>query len=273
MPELPEIATLAHQLNQRLPGKRIAAIDILQPKCLNLPPEEFSAALQDAEIDSAAYHGKWIQVDTSRGWLLLNLGMGGELLVVERGELPEKRRVVFDLQRRRLPGGQLLVVWLHPLCPAGRAAPAPDDRQAGPQRPGCDPRRIQPPGRRAARAGEGFPPRPEQNRRHRQLLRPGYPLDGLPAPAAPAQHPFSRRRSPGCTRRFRTACAPAWRRAAPSTRWIPTASKAASVWRISRWGIKRASLARCARPRLKSSRPAAPPASSARCASRSSRPR
>ena len=44
---------------------------------------------------SAAYHGKWIQVDTSRGWLLLNLGMGGELLIVERGELPEKRRVVF----------------------------------------------------------------------------------------------------------------------------------------------------------------------------------
>ncbi len=35
-------------------------------------------------------------MDTSRGWLLLNLGMGGELLVVDRAGLPEKRRIVFE---------------------------------------------------------------------------------------------------------------------------------------------------------------------------------
>ena len=45
MPELPEIANLARQLNQRLPGLQIGAIEIIQPKCLNLPVEDFRAAL------------------------------------------------------------------------------------------------------------------------------------------------------------------------------------------------------------------------------------
>lgn len=97
MPELPEIANLARQIDRRLTGRRIGEIHVLQPKCLNLPPEEFQARLGGAEIESAAAHGKWIQVDTSAGWLLLNLGMGGELLVVPRDGLPEKRRLVFDL--------------------------------------------------------------------------------------------------------------------------------------------------------------------------------
>ena len=95
MPELPEIANLAHQLDQRLPGKRIGAIEVVQPKCLNLPVDAFRAALVGATLDSAAYHGKWIQVHSDRGWLLFNLGMGGELLLVNADQLPEKRRLVF----------------------------------------------------------------------------------------------------------------------------------------------------------------------------------
>jgi len=35
-------------------------------------------------------------IDTTQGWLLFNLGMGGELLLVTRSTLPEKRRLVFD---------------------------------------------------------------------------------------------------------------------------------------------------------------------------------
>ena len=96
MPELPEIANLARQLNERLPGKKISRIDVIQPKCLNMPEEEFRAALVGAQIGSAAHRGKWIQVHTDRGWLLINLGMGGELLLVSRETLPEKRRLVFE---------------------------------------------------------------------------------------------------------------------------------------------------------------------------------
>ena len=94
MPELPEIANLARQLDQRLPGKQIGGIEVVQPKCLNLPAEDFRAALVGATLHSASYHGKWIQVHSDRGWLLLNLGMGGEILLVKADQLPEKRRVV-----------------------------------------------------------------------------------------------------------------------------------------------------------------------------------
>jgi formamidopyrimidine-DNA glycosylase len=98
MPELPEIATLAQQLNQRLPGKKIGAVEIVQPKCLNLPEGAFRAALVGARLESASYRGKWILVHADRGWLLLNLGMGGEVLLVPAGELPEKRRLVFAFE-------------------------------------------------------------------------------------------------------------------------------------------------------------------------------
>jgi formamidopyrimidine-DNA glycosylase len=95
MPELPEIANLSQQLNQRLAGKTIAAIEVLQPKCLNLPGEAFQAALIGATLESAAYRGKWILIHSDRGWLLFNLGMGGELLLVTPESLPEKRRIIF----------------------------------------------------------------------------------------------------------------------------------------------------------------------------------
>jgi Formamidopyrimidine-DNA glycosylase len=96
MPEVPEIASRAAEMNQSLPGKQITAIEIGQPKCLNLPADEFSAALNGAVIGPVAYHGKWIQVETTQGWLLLNLGMGGEILLTDREHLPEKHRLIFD---------------------------------------------------------------------------------------------------------------------------------------------------------------------------------
>jgi formamidopyrimidine-DNA glycosylase len=96
MPELPEITSRAREMNQHLSGKTIIAIQIFQPKSLNVSVEEFTSALTGAAILSVTNHGKWIQVETSQGWLLLNLGMGGEILLVSRDTLPEKRRLIFD---------------------------------------------------------------------------------------------------------------------------------------------------------------------------------
>jgi formamidopyrimidine-DNA glycosylase len=96
MAELPEITNLARQLDERLRGKQIAAIEVIQPRCLNLPEDEFRAALTGAVVESTTNRGKWILVGTDRGWLLLNVGMGGELLLVQGGELPEKRRLSFE---------------------------------------------------------------------------------------------------------------------------------------------------------------------------------
>jgi formamidopyrimidine-DNA glycosylase len=97
MPELPEIALFARDMQRELLGRTISAIEVLQPKCLNIPVEEFQSALAGARILSVAPRGKWLQLETTKGWLLLNLGMGGEILLTNRDSLPEKYRIVFDL--------------------------------------------------------------------------------------------------------------------------------------------------------------------------------
>jgi formamidopyrimidine-DNA glycosylase len=96
MPELPEITLLARQMNAELAGKTIAGVEVLQPKCLNVSPEAFADALTGARLLAVTNRGKWLFVETDRGWLLLNLGMGGEILLTARAALPEKRRLILD---------------------------------------------------------------------------------------------------------------------------------------------------------------------------------
>lgn len=97
MPELPEITTFARDMQRELPGRTISAIEVLQPKCLNVPVDAFLAALTGATIQQIRPHGKWLKVQTSGGWLLLNLGMGGEIILTDRAHMPGKYRLVFDL--------------------------------------------------------------------------------------------------------------------------------------------------------------------------------
>lgn len=96
MPELPEVTKLARQAKAHLVGKTISNIEVMQPKSLNMPVEAFCAALTGAQILDASNRGKWIVLDTTSGWLLINLGMGGELLLTTRAALPEKHRLIFD---------------------------------------------------------------------------------------------------------------------------------------------------------------------------------
>lgn len=96
MPELPEITLLARQMQAELAGKTIDGVEVSQPKCLNVPPEVFAQALTGARILGVTSRGKWLFVEMDRGWLLLNLGMGGEILLVSRSTLPEKHRLVLD---------------------------------------------------------------------------------------------------------------------------------------------------------------------------------
>jgi len=96
MPEIPEIASRAQEMNSALPGKNILFIEAVQAKCLNLPVEQFQSALIGACIKHVKHHGKWIQVETTQGWLLLNLGMGGEIILTDHSHLPAKYRLIFD---------------------------------------------------------------------------------------------------------------------------------------------------------------------------------
>lgn len=96
MPEYPEIYARAQEMKTSLVGKTIQAMEVLQPKSLNIPPEDFSQSLSGARIVGVSQRGKWIFIETTRAWLLLNLGMGGEILLVTPETLPEKYRLRFD---------------------------------------------------------------------------------------------------------------------------------------------------------------------------------
>lgn len=96
MPELPEIYLFSQDMNKELVGKTVSGIEVTQPKSLNMPESEFVKAVSGATVRSVGYHGKWIQAELSHGWLLLNLGMGGDILLVDHNTLPEKYRLLFE---------------------------------------------------------------------------------------------------------------------------------------------------------------------------------
>jgi formamidopyrimidine-DNA glycosylase len=95
MPELPEIYSRAKELKIELTGRRITSIDVVQTNSLNIPEVEFVSVLTGAVISDISSRGKWIFIHTDAGWLLINMGMGGEMLVHNRGDKPEKARVTF----------------------------------------------------------------------------------------------------------------------------------------------------------------------------------
>lgn len=101
MPELPEIASRAREMKRALKGRTITDIETLQPKCLNISPKKLKGALKGARFEDVTYHGKWIFARTDRGHLLLNLGMGGDLRLLDRKSLPEKYQAVFDFDDGR----------------------------------------------------------------------------------------------------------------------------------------------------------------------------
>ena len=120
MPELPEITVLARQMKSELPGKTVAGMEILQPKCLNVEEEVFRAALTGARLLDVTHRGKWILSETDRGRLLLGLGMGGEILLVTRDTLPEKHRLIIDFD-----DGTCLAINFWWLCSQSTKQPRP----------------------------------------------------------------------------------------------------------------------------------------------------
>lgn len=96
MPELPEIYVMARDMQKELVGRTFGEIEVLQPKCLNVPVDDFQSAISGTEIRDVTPRGKWVRAQLSTGWLLLSLGMGGEILLTDRDHLPDKYRLIFD---------------------------------------------------------------------------------------------------------------------------------------------------------------------------------
>jgi len=92
MPELPEITVKAHQMDKRLKGKRIANVEVRQPKNLNMPVPEFLKTVKGKIINSVWSKGKWVFIRLDPAYyLLINLGMNADLIYfTPKHKLPEK---------------------------------------------------------------------------------------------------------------------------------------------------------------------------------------
>ena len=118
MPELPEIASRVREMREMLRGRTFAAVEVAQPKSLNVPVETLRERVVGARIVDVTARGKWLRIETTQGWLLLNLGMGGEVLLVTPDTLPEKRRLLLTFD-----DGSLLAInfwwvgYVHSLAP------------------------------------------------------------------------------------------------------------------------------------------------------------
>ncbi len=98
MPELPEIFVIANQMNDVLPGKTVAGVEIRQPKNLNVPADEFDRAVAGKTFGRVEPRGKWIFAELEPGRrLLINLGMGGDLIYFDgEADLPENYHFKLD---------------------------------------------------------------------------------------------------------------------------------------------------------------------------------
>ena len=92
MPELPEIIVFSRQMNDTIIGKKIEHVQVKQPKCLNRCENDYLKYLPGQVVKLTKPLGKWIEIYfTSGDRLLLNLGMGGELIYFQdKSEIPGK---------------------------------------------------------------------------------------------------------------------------------------------------------------------------------------
>jgi formamidopyrimidine-DNA glycosylase len=92
MPELPEIAVIARQMNKEITGKGIAGVEVKQPKNLNMPVEEFAKTVEGKAVNNVSSKGKWIFIKLNPAYyMLIHRGMNADLLLFAADQkLPEK---------------------------------------------------------------------------------------------------------------------------------------------------------------------------------------
>jgi formamidopyrimidine-DNA glycosylase len=103
MPELPEVETVARQLEPELEGHRIEHLEVLDPRWSRpVPPERFGAEVSGATIEGLGRRGKYLllALDGERT-LVMHLRMTGNLVLVEGEEVldPSEGRLLYQGER------------------------------------------------------------------------------------------------------------------------------------------------------------------------------
>jgi formamidopyrimidine-DNA glycosylase len=103
MPELPEVETVARQLEPEIEGHRIESLEVLDPRWSRpVPPEQLGAAVSGATIEGLGRRGKYLLLglDGDRT-LVMHLRMTGNLVLVEGEEMidPAEGRLLYIGER------------------------------------------------------------------------------------------------------------------------------------------------------------------------------
>jgi formamidopyrimidine-DNA glycosylase len=100
--ELPELAILSQQMTKEIVGKRISKVEVANPKCLNMPLEQFQKTIVGKTVKSIDSKGKWLFIKLGSDYVLLfNPGMGADVIHLKpNSRLPEKYQTKFTLEDR-----------------------------------------------------------------------------------------------------------------------------------------------------------------------------
>jgi formamidopyrimidine-DNA glycosylase len=89
VPELPEVETVARQLEPELEARRIERLEVLDPRwCRPQPPAELERAVSGRQIQGLGRRGKYLLLALDRAQtLVMHLRMTGNLVLVEGDEV------------------------------------------------------------------------------------------------------------------------------------------------------------------------------------------
>jgi formamidopyrimidine-DNA glycosylase len=108
--EFPELTILSQQMQKEILGKRIVEVEVANPKCLNMPFEQFKKIVVGKTIKAIEDRGKWlfIKLDSDQV-ILFNPGMGADVIHFKPDDkLPEKYQIKFTLNDKT---GFTIRVW------------------------------------------------------------------------------------------------------------------------------------------------------------------
>jgi formamidopyrimidine-DNA glycosylase len=103
MPELPEVETVARQLDPELRGRRILRLEVLDGRWSRpVPPEELGDAVSGRTIRGLGRRGKYLLLELDREQtLVMHLRMTGNLVLVEGDRVldPSEGRRLYEAER------------------------------------------------------------------------------------------------------------------------------------------------------------------------------
>lgn len=88
MPELPEVETVRRGLKSGLQGRRVLLVQVRQPELRWTIPKNINDRIAGQKILSIRRRGKYLLIDSSKGSLLVHLGMSGSFRIVDVTILP-----------------------------------------------------------------------------------------------------------------------------------------------------------------------------------------